>query len=123
MNPLCTGSVDSMILTDRKSRPTARLLLALPAAVLALSLTACGGAGRPSADEVAEGLTQYFDEAGMGEQIDADASQCLAEHLVDSELSDETLNYLADGEDKQASVEDRDLTTKILQDNLADCMG
>ncbi|MBO0979743.1 hypothetical protein [Microbacterium sp. SD291] len=103
------------------TRTPSRLLLALPIAALAFSLAACGGAARPTADQVADGLTQFFDEQGMGDQIDADAAACLADHLVDSDLSDETLRYLADGEDKQSSVEDRDLTTQILQDNLAEC--
>ena len=112
-----------MTLNDRNLRPSSRLLLALPITALVFSLAACGGAARPTADQVADGLTQYFEEQGMGDQIDADASACLAEHLVDSELSDETLNYLANGEDRQANVEDRDLTEQILKDNLVDCAG
>lgn len=99
----------------------ARLLLALPIAALALSLAACGGPSRPTVDAVADGLTEFFQEQGMGDEIDAAAAECFAGYLVDSKLSDETLGYLADGEDKQSSVEDRDLTTKILQDNYEEC--
>lgn len=108
---------------DRNLRTPARLLLAVPIAALALSLAACGGSARPTADEVSTGLTKFFDEQGTSDAIDEQASTCFAEKLVDSELSDETLRYLADGEDKQSSVEDRDLTTKILQDNLEECTG
>jgi len=108
---------------DRKLRTRSRLLLALPAAALALSLAACGGASRPSEAQVADGLTKYFEDAGQSDIFTADAAECFAGHLVDSELSNETLNYLANGEDKQANQSDKDLTTKILQDNMSECMG
>ncbi len=107
---------------DRKLRTRSRLLLAIPAAALAFSLTACG-ASRPSEDDVAAGLTKYFEEAGQGDILDEKAAECFAGHLVDSDLSNETLNYLANGEDKQANQEDKDLTTKILQDNMNECLG
>ncbi|WP_449409053.1 hypothetical protein [Microbacterium maritypicum] len=111
-----------MKLNDRKLRPASRLLLALPIAALAFSLAACGGAApRPSADDVAAGIGKVFEEQGFGDTIDADASQCLAEYLVDSDLSDETLNYLANGEDKQANQEDKDITTKVIADHLQEC--
>lgn len=105
---------------DRNPRTT-RLLMALPIAALAFSLAACGGAARPTADQVADGLSQYFEEQNLGDVIDDDAAACFAKELVDSELSNETLNYLANGEDRQSSVEDRDLTEKILTDNLEKC--
>lgn len=100
---------------DRRSR----FLLALPVAALVLSLTACS-APRPTAEQVADGLAEWAAAQNM-EDIDADAAACFAEHLLDSELSDETLNFIANGEDKQSSVADRDLTTKILRDNFAEC--
>jgi hypothetical protein len=108
---------------DRKLRTRSRLLLALPAAALALSLAACGGASRPSQDQVADGLTKYFESAGQADLFNAEAADCFAGYLVDSDLSNETLNYLANGEDKQADQEDKDLTTKILTDNMQECMG
>lgn len=107
---------------DRKLRTRSRLLLALPAAALALSLAACG-ASRPSEADVSSGLTQYFESAGMGDVLDEKAADCFAGHLVDSDLSNETLNYLANGEDKQANQADKDLTSKILTDNMSECMG
>ncbi|CNL51133.1 Uncharacterised protein [Mycobacterium tuberculosis] len=51
-----------------------------------------------------------------------EAATCLAEALVDSDLSDETLGYIADGEDKQRDEADKALTTQIIQDNLQDCV-
>ncbi|MCM3781310.1 hypothetical protein [Microbacterium hydrocarbonoxydans] len=112
-----------MKLNDRNLRPASRLLMALPIAALAFSLAACGGPSRPSVDDVAEGIGKVFEEQGLGDQIDDDASQCFAEYLVDSDLSDETLNYLASGEDRQANQDDKDLTQKIITDHLEECVA
>lgn len=108
---------------DRKLRTRSRLLLALPAAALALSLAACGGASRPSEAQVADGLTKYFEEAGQGDIFTADAASCFSGYLVDSDLSNETLNFLANGEDKQANQDDYDLLQEILTDNMEECLG
>ncbi|MCK2023923.1 hypothetical protein KZC52_13370 [Microbacterium sp. kSW2-24] len=108
---------------DRKLRTRSRLLLALPAAALALSLAACGGASRPSQADVASGLTQYFEDAGQGDILNEKAADCFAGYLVDSELSNETLNYLANGEDKQANQDDYTLVQKVLTDNMEECLA
>lgn len=121
MNSLCTNTLVNMTLNDRNLRPASRLLMALPIAALAFSLAACGGAARPSADDVAEGLVQVFEEQGMGDIVTDEVADCFAEKLVDSDLSNETLTYIANGEDKQANEEDKDLTTKIIADNLEEC--
>jgi len=104
---------------DRNLRPTARLLLALPIAAAAFSLAACAApAERPSVSEVADGLGEFLETQGM--TLSDEASTCFAEKLVDSKLSNETLGYIADGQDRQKDEADKDLTTKIIQDN-ADC--
>ena len=123
MNRLCSASVSTMKINDRNLRTPSRLLLALPIAALAFSLAACGGASRPSEDDVAKGLSQFFESQGMGDQIDADASECLAEYLVDSDLSNETLTFLANGEDKQKNEADKALTTQIISDNVQECIA
>ncbi|MEN0025045.1 hypothetical protein RAC69_13050 [Microbacterium sp. LS_15] len=110
-----------MKLNDRNLRPATRLLMALPVAALAFSLAACGGPSRPSADDVADGIQKVYTDMGMGDAMTDDVAQCFAEKLVDSDLSNETLNYIANGEDKQSSEEDKDLTTKILTDNIQEC--
>ena len=102
---------------------TARLLMALPVAALAFSLAACSGPTRPSVDEVAGGISQIYEEQGLGDQFTDDMATCFAEALVESDLSNETLSYIADGEDKQKNVEERDLTEKILTDKQAECIG
>lgn len=112
-----------MTFNDRNLRPSARLLLALPIAALAFSLAACGaGETRPSEADVAKGLSEFFATQPGGEVFTDEASECLAGYLVDSELSDETLNYLADGEDRQKDQADKDLTEKIVAERGPECI-
>jgi len=105
---------------DRKLRTPARLLMAVPVAALTLSLAACG-ANRPTADQVSDGLTKYFEDAGMADTLPESAADCYAGYLVDSDLSNETLTYIANGEDKASSTEDASLTKQILVDNATEC--
>lgn len=111
-----------MIFSDRTTR-SSRLLLALPIAALAFSLAACSGASRPTSDDVATGIQQVFEEQGQGDLATDEVASCLADALVDSELSNETLTYIANGEDKQKDEADKDLTTKIIQENVETCMA
>ena len=106
---------------DRNLRT--RILLALPMVAVAFSLAACAGPARPSVDKVADGIYKVFDEQGMSDIYTEEVTACLAEHLLDSKLSDETLNYIANGEDKQKNIEERDLTTQIIQDHREECIG
>ena len=104
---------------DRNLRT--RILLALPMVAVAFSLAACAGPARPSVDKVADGIYKVFDEQGQKDVVTKDAATCLADVLVESDLSDETLNYIANGEDKQKNVEERDLTTQLIKDNIQEC--
>ena len=112
-----------MTLNDRTQRTSSRILMALPIAALAFSLAACGGAARPSADDVADGIQQVYEDQGLGDVVTDDVAQCFAEKLVDSDLSNETLGYIANGEDLASSTDDSTLTQKILTDNAAECMA
>ncbi|WP_314426970.1 hypothetical protein [uncultured Microbacterium sp.] len=112
-----------MIVTDTSPRTRSRILMTLPIAALALSLAACGGSARPSADQVADGIQQVYEDQGFPDAISDDAATCFAEALVDSELSDETLGYIADGEDKQKNEEEKAMTTQILQDKQEECFA
>ncbi|WP_336500110.1 hypothetical protein [Microbacterium paraoxydans] len=111
-----------MISTRTPSHRGLRLLAIVPAAALAFSLAACAGESRPSVDDVADGIQKVFEGTPQEEAMTDDAATCLAEALVDSDLSDETLGYIADGEDKQRDEADKALTTQIIQDNLQDCV-
>jgi len=89
--------------------------------VTALSLSACGGGGddRPSKAEVKKSLTSK--DSIFGSAIPAEAADCVAGILVDSDLSDKTLNALVEGDkDYKGSSSDTkalsSLTTKF-----ADC--
>lgn len=122
MNRLWADSVSTMKINDRTLRTPSRLLLALPIAALAFSLAACGGPSRPSAADVADGIQQVFEGTAQAEVVTDDVALCYAEALVDSELSNETLTYIANGEDKQKNQEEKDLTTQILQDKTPECV-
>lgn len=100
-----------------------RLLALVPAAALALSLSACGGPGRPSVDEVADGIQKVFAGTSQEDAMTDEAATCLAEALVDSDLSNETLAYIADGEDKQKDEADKALTSKVISENLQECVN
>lgn len=123
MNLLWVDSVDGMTLTDRNLRTPARILMALPIAALAFSLAACGGSSRPAVDDVADGIQKVYEDQGLGDAVTDEVATCFAEALVDSDLSNETLTYIANGEDKQSSQDDKALTTQILTDNLEKCAG
>ena len=66
--------------------------------VVALSLTACGGGGddRPSKAEVKKSLTSK--DSVFGATIPESAADCVAGVLVDSKLSDKTLNAIVKGD-------------------------
>jgi len=123
MNLLWVDSVDGMKLNDRNLRTPSRILTALPIAALAFSLAACGGTSRPAVEDVADGIQKVYEEQGLGDVVTDDVATCFADALVDSDLSNETLTYIANGEDKQSSEEDKALTTQILTDNLEKCAG
>ncbi|MFT4258412.1 hypothetical protein [Microbacterium sp.] len=105
---------------DRNTRRSARLLMALPIAALAISLTACA-VSRPTVEEVSTGLVKHFEDQGLSDAMPDSVADCFAGYLVDSELSNETLASIANGEDKAASAEDGTLAAKIITDNTDEC--
>lgn len=94
----------------KRSLVVVGLALALP-----LGLTACGG-GKPSKEEVKEGMVSILNESGFdAESVEAagiskdavdDYYNCVVEDLYDN-VSDDTLKALADGDaSAQMSAED-----------------
>ena len=89
-------------------------------------LTACGGGGgRPSADEVADALKDKDNPAGQaftaGGATD-EAIDCIAEALHESDLSDDVLQAIVDGdEDYEGSSEDEDAFAGLV-DELGKCI-
>lgn len=108
---------------DRNLRTrTSRLLLALPVAAFAFSLAACSApAERPSAPEVAAGWKKIADEAGQGDLYTDDLLNCLAEALVESDLSDQDLANIAEGKDVQTSTDAQAQLTKVVAEAAPKC--
>ena len=95
-------------------------LIVAAAAVLALA-TGCGGSdGRPSVDEIADSLTSNSDLLG-GTEITDEQATCFAEAFHDSDLSDDALNALVDGdEDYEGSDEDNEALSGVTSSAM-DC--
>lgn len=96
--------------------------LAATAAVSMLVFTAaCGGGGRPSADDIADAIKDddsFNSDDATDEQVD-----CVAKAYADSDLSDEALQALVDGdEDYDASDED-EKAVESLTPKLSECIG
>ena len=92
--------------------------LAVATTVLALALSACGGGGggRPSTDDIAKALKDQDNPAGKtigGADLSDDIVDCVAKAFHDSDLSDDALQAIVDGdEDFEGNKEDQ----KIVDD-------
>lgn len=127
---LCSGKVGPMNI-DRNLRTRTRLLLAVPIAAAAFSLAACSGAAeRPSAADLAAGITTIFDDGAEAGDIpqetrdlfDEEAVNCIADYLLDSEISDKDLANLADGKDVQTSQEANQLVQSTMSQASMECI-
>ena len=91
----------------------------------ALLLTsACGGGDRPSADDVSKSLTDG--KAGGLMNLPANTltdkvADCLAKAIVDSDLSDDAVNALVDGDAKYKGGKDDTKAMTSVATKLADC--
>ena len=97
--------------------------LAASLAVVLTLTTACGGDGRPSADEIADSLKSQSEDVPAAADLPDDAIDwdCLGEVYHDSDLSDEALQAIVDGdEDYEPSGDDEKAVTDAVQDS-ADC--
>jgi len=85
--------------------------------VAALALTsACGGGGdRPSKDEVKTAISKK--DGAFGGAIPKGSVDCVAESLVDSDLSDKTLNALVENDkDYKGTDDDKKALTGVQKD-------
>ena len=95
---------------------------AVSTAVLVGSLAACGGSDRPSQEELSDALTSEDSPLGTSGLPD-DVADCMAGVFVDSDLSDETLQAIVDGDDGyEGSDEDRETLTSLQEDITTECM-
>lgn len=92
-------------------------VIAVPA-VCALALSACGGAERPSADELSESLKngKAADVLKLPSALPDSAVDCIAEELVDSDISDEALANLMEGKDNTREEKDEDVVNDLSED-------
>ena len=90
---------------------TAASALVIAGAVL---LTGCGGGdAKPSKGDLVEGLSTGIDEA----DIDTKHLECLADGLLDSDISAKALKQVAAGDDRMdLSEADNEIATKIIVD-------
>ncbi|TQK73209.1 MULTISPECIES: hypothetical protein [unclassified Nocardioides] len=96
-----------------------KIKLVSSAVLLAVTLSACGGGGRPSQDEVADAIKDQI--PGGSSALTDDVIDCIAKAVVDSDLSDETLNKMVDN-DKGSSDEVSD-ASEVIGKASADCIA
>ncbi|SJN46626.1 hypothetical protein FM104_15105 [Microbacterium esteraromaticum] len=107
---------------DRNLRTRTRLLLALPIAVAAFSLAACSSpAERPSSDDLSSGIQKILDDGGLGDQFNDEQVSCISDELIDSKISDQDLQNIADGKDVQTNQEAKDLVSKEMSEAVVTC--
>ncbi|MBM7518090.1 hypothetical protein [Nocardioides nitrophenolicus] len=94
-----------------------KIKLATTAALLAVALSACGGGGRPSQSEVADAIKDQL--PGGSSAVTDDVIDCIAKAVVDSDLSDDTLNKMVD--DDKGSSEEVSKATEVITKASTDC--
>lgn len=90
--------------------------------VVALALTsACGGddgGDRPTKAEVKKAITSEKSVLGA---IPEEAADCVAEALVDSKVSDDTLNAIIENDEDYEGSDDDEKALEGLQTELSKC--
>lgn len=103
-----------------------RVLGGVGAVGLLLGLAACSApAERPSVAEVSAVFVGDGEDGNAWQELGLDDAQvtCLAQHLVDSDLSDELLRALADTDESFAlSAEDEQEFSQVLVDATVECI-
>ena len=97
--------------------------LALVAVTSILAFTAACGGGRPSTGQLSEAIQE---ESGSSAAITEEIADCLAEKLQESDISDDTLQKVVDGDIDPTGVsavpkKDEDAIEKFSQD-AAECI-
>jgi hypothetical protein len=92
-----------------------RIGLPLGATLLTIGLTlsACGG-GTPSEGDISEQLVDSAD-------IPEDQADCAAEKILDSDLSDDQLNAIADDDESDLDAEEITEVGEVLGTALIEC--
>lgn len=101
-----------------------RNLFAAACAVTIVTLTsACGGdsADRPSADDIS--ATLQGEDSLIGTAVPAEAADCIGKVLEESDLSDESLQALIDGDEDYDGTDEQADALAQLADDVAECAG
>jgi hypothetical protein len=105
---------------------TKRVLSAAASAALLLAFaTGCGGdgGGRPSVDEVADGIQDNMG-ASFGGDVTDEMATCIAKAFHESDLSDDALQAIADGDkDYDASKDDTKAIESVSTESVTKCVG
>ncbi|SEB98776.1 hypothetical protein SAMN04489844_1457 [Nocardioides exalbidus] len=105
-----------------KNRPAQLIAASLMALTL---LSGCGGGdggGRPSVEELSGAMQEEGNVLNAG--LTAEQSDCFAQALIDSDVSDETLQAIVDNdEDYKGNDADEEAMQSMSTDGLAECMA
>lgn len=92
------------------------------ATALVLVTSACGGDGRPSADELSKSLRDGSSAMGDRlESLDKKQVDCVAKAFVDSDLSDEALNALVEGDEDFEGSDKDEKALEGMEDEVKAC--
>lgn len=99
-----------------------KLGTAVAAAVVVLTAAGCGGGGRPSADEISKAYQKGTDVSGQEFKLPKAQADCVAKALVDSDVSDEGLQAIADLDTKYKASKKDTAAIKAVSDDVAKCV-
>ena len=100
-----------------------KTLVALTA-VTAMALTACGGGSdRPSKDELVEALKNEDNVVGSSLQsLDDEQLDCVAETMLDSDMSDDTLQAIVDNDEDYEGSDKEEKALEAAQEDMKKCV-
>ena len=84
-------------------------------------LTACGGGGRPSEDDIAGALKENSTFGDLSAASD-EAIDCMAKALHDSDLSDDALQAIVDGDEDYKGDKDDTEAAAAIADDFTKCI-
>jgi hypothetical protein len=93
-----------------------RLTAAVAAVLMVVAAGACGddSGGRPSKSELSKSIVE-------GIEVEKAEGDCIADKLLDSDLSDESLRAIADDNDKDLDDEEQAEAIEVIGTASADC--
>ena len=92
-------------------------------ATLMAVLTACGGGGRPSEDDIAKALKDDDNPvSAMAAGASDEAIDCIAKAFHESDLSDDALQALVDGDEDYKGDDDDEKAIADIADDIGKCI-